>query len=175
MSVVLSFPVTEMEGEQKKNTDKQPHLFLSSQDGKESDDVQGAPSPVDSQSGAAASVARIDDARANDPDEHDEEARIEAPGADSTKTFPQKVESMIVSAEYHAVVQARSLLFSCSVPHMQLMDVLDNPRFSESISWLPHGKGFVVTDKKRFASEVLPLYFGVQTKFTSFTRKLNRW
>jgi HSF-type DNA-binding len=55
------------------------------------------------------------------------------------------------------------------------MDVLDNPRFSESISWLPHGKGFVVTDKKRFASEVLPLYFGVQTKFTSFTRKLNRW
>jgi hypothetical protein len=94
MSVVLSFPVTEMEGEQKKSTDKQPHLFLSSQDGKESDDGQGAPSPVDSQSGAAASVARIDNPHANDPDEHDEEVRIEAPGADSTKTFPQKVESM---------------------------------------------------------------------------------
>ena len=36
------------------------------------------------------------------------------------------------------------------------------------------GKGFIVHDKKRFEALVLPKYFQ-GTKFTSFTRRLNRW
>lgn len=44
----------------------------------------------------------------------------------------------------------------------------------ECISWLPHGRGFIIKDKKRFAAEVLPKYFG-ESKYTSFTRRLNRW
>jgi hypothetical protein len=35
--------------------------------------------------------------------------------------------------------------------------------------------GWIIRDKKRFASEVLPKHFAKQSKFTSFTRKLNRW
>ena len=54
------------------------------------------------------------------------------------------------------------------------MDVLSNPETSDVVSWLPHGKGFAILHKRRFASEVMPLYFK-QGKFTSFTRKLNRW
>eukprot|EP00543_Licmophora_paradoxa_P011096 CAMPEP_0202478412 /NCGR_PEP_ID=MMETSP1360-20130828/94447_1 /ASSEMBLY_ACC=CAM_ASM_000848 /TAXON_ID=515479 /ORGANISM="Licmophora paradoxa, Strain CCMP2313" /LENGTH=429 /DNA_ID=CAMNT_0049105691 /DNA_START=1 /DNA_END=1289 /DNA_ORIENTATION=- len=44
----------------------------------------------------------------------------------------------------------------------------------EIITWLPHGKAFIIYQKKRFASEVLARHFK-QSKFTSFTRKLNRW
>jgi hypothetical protein len=55
------------------------------------------------------------------------------------------------------------------------MEILDKPEFNTSIMWLSHGKGFMVTNKKRFAADVLPHYFGKQSKFTSFTRKLNRW
>lgn len=54
------------------------------------------------------------------------------------------------------------------------MDILSNEDHSDVISWLPHGRGFMIYHKKRFAEEVLPKYFK-KTKFTSFTRKLNRW
>jgi len=55
-----------------------------------------------------------------------------------------------------------------------MMNILDNEAYSDIISWLPHGKGFMIRDKKRFASEILPKFFK-KAKFTSFTRKLNRW
>ncbi|KAL7445317.1 hypothetical protein ACHAXH_007791 [Discostella pseudostelligera] len=54
------------------------------------------------------------------------------------------------------------------------MKILSNSSLSEIITWLPHGKGFILLQKKRFAEEVLPLCFK-QSKFASFTRKLNRW
>jgi hypothetical protein len=56
----------------------------------------------------------------------------------------------------------------------QLMDILSYDDHSDIVSWLPHGKGFTIYNKKRFAAEILPKYFK-QAKFTSFTRKLNRW
>ncbi|KAL9184110.1 hypothetical protein ACHAXT_002196 [Thalassiosira profunda] len=56
----------------------------------------------------------------------------------------------------------------------KLMDMLSNEAVSDIITWLPNGKGFVILMKRRFAEEVLPLYFK-QSKYTSFTRKLNRW
>lgn len=57
----------------------------------------------------------------------------------------------------------------------QLMEVLSNERLSDVVSWLPHGQGWIIHDKKRFAVEVLPVYFEKKSKWTSFTRKLNRW
>jgi len=56
----------------------------------------------------------------------------------------------------------------------RLMEILNNEEHSDVISWLPHGKGFIMYKKKKFAAQVLPKYFK-QSKFTSFTRKLNRW
>jgi len=56
----------------------------------------------------------------------------------------------------------------------RLMDILNDEEHSDVISWLPHGKGFIMYKKKKFAAQVLPKYFK-QSKFTSFTRKLNRW
>jgi HSF-type DNA-binding len=56
----------------------------------------------------------------------------------------------------------------------QLMDILSNPAYHNMICWLPHGHGFIIKDNKTFTAEILPKYFK-QAKFTSFTRKLNRW
>jgi hypothetical protein len=54
------------------------------------------------------------------------------------------------------------------------MDILSEEGQAETISWLPHGNGFIIHKKKTFANEMLPKYFKA-SKFTSFTRKLNRW
>eukprot|EP00553_Chaetoceros_curvisetus_P015383 CAMPEP_0204642908 /NCGR_PEP_ID=MMETSP0718-20130828/244_1 /ASSEMBLY_ACC=CAM_ASM_000674 /TAXON_ID=230516 /ORGANISM="Chaetoceros curvisetus" /LENGTH=323 /DNA_ID=CAMNT_0051663843 /DNA_START=367 /DNA_END=1338 /DNA_ORIENTATION=- len=57
---------------------------------------------------------------------------------------------------------------------LTLMKILDNENISNIISWLSHGKGFMIHDKYRFDSEVLPVFFqGV--KFTSFVRRMKRW
>jgi HSF-type DNA-binding len=56
----------------------------------------------------------------------------------------------------------------------QLFDILSNEENAATISWLPHGNGFVIHKKKAFANEILPKHFKA-SKFTSFTRKLNRW
>jgi hypothetical protein len=56
----------------------------------------------------------------------------------------------------------------------KLFDVLDTGCHSDVIAWLPGGKAFIVLDKRRFASEVLPHYFK-ESQYTSFTRKLSRW
>ena len=54
------------------------------------------------------------------------------------------------------------------------MEILANDEDADTISWLPHGRSFIIYKKKKFAAQVLPKYFKA-TKFTSFTRKLNRW
>lgn len=55
-----------------------------------------------------------------------------------------------------------------------LFDVVSCDGLSDIVSWLPHGRGFLVHDKRRFEREVLPRHFD-GAKFTSFTRRLKRW
>jgi hypothetical protein len=54
------------------------------------------------------------------------------------------------------------------------MEILTSDEHADTISWLPHGRSFIIYKKKTFAATVLPKFFKA-TKFTSFTRKLNRW
>lgn len=56
----------------------------------------------------------------------------------------------------------------------RLMEILTNPNNQDAIAWLPHGKAFLIVNRQKFADHVLPHYFR-KTKYTSFTRKLNRW
>mmetsp|Transcript_11250 Transcript_11250/g.24326 ORF Transcript_11250/g.24326 Transcript_11250/m.24326 type:complete len:561 (-) Transcript_11250:317-1999(-) len=56
----------------------------------------------------------------------------------------------------------------------RLMELLDSEESNDIIGWLPHGRGFLIYQKRRFAADILPKHFK-QSKFTSFTRKLNRW
>lgn len=57
----------------------------------------------------------------------------------------------------------------------KLMEILAEPDNQKAISWLPSGKAFVVHDRDAFAESVMPKYFSRQAKYSSFTRKLNRW
>jgi HSF-type DNA-binding len=56
----------------------------------------------------------------------------------------------------------------------RLMEILHDSSNHDSIAWLPHGKSFIIVDRQKFCNSTLPKYFR-KTKFTSFTRKLNRW
>lgn len=56
----------------------------------------------------------------------------------------------------------------------KLFDVLDSGYHSDVITWLPGGKAFIILDKRRFATDILPHYFK-ESQYTSFTRKLSRW
>jgi hypothetical protein len=55
-----------------------------------------------------------------------------------------------------------------------LYEIISDPENFLIISWLPHGKGFSIHDKHRFATEILPRYFE-GTQYSSFTRRLKRW
>lgn len=69
----------------------------------------------------------------------------------------------------------------------RLMRILSDTNISDVITWLPHGRSFVVLQPDELAEKVLPIYFpessssGNKTgnsaacKYPSFTRKLNRW
>lgn len=56
----------------------------------------------------------------------------------------------------------------------KLFDVLQVPQYRDIVRWLPGGKAFVIIDKKRFISQIVPKHFK-KANWTSFTRKLNRW
>ena len=54
---------------------------------------------------------------------------------------------------------------------MQLLTDDPNPNI---ITWLPHGRSFLVLDKECFEKEILPQYFD-STQYKSFQRQLNMW
>lgn len=68
----------------------------------------------------------------------------------------------------------------------RLLRVLSNQSISDIITWLPHGRAFVILKPDDLAASVLPEYFpescsstnggkALACKYPSFTRKLNRW
>lgn len=57
---------------------------------------------------------------------------------------------------------------------LKLFGVVSDEANIDIIQWLPGGRAFIIYDKKRFATNILPHYFK-QSQFTSFTRKLSRW
>jgi HSF-type DNA-binding len=58
---------------------------------------------------------------------------------------------------------------------MKLVEILGDERYEEAICWLPHGRAFIIRNRKLFAETVMPLHFSRKAKYSSFTRKLNRW
>lgn len=76
----------------------------------------------------------------------------------------------------------------------RLQSILADPTVRDIVTWLPHGKSFVVLRPDVFVTQVLPRYFAAEGtnrgvaganetatsiegvhKYPSFTRKLNRW
>jgi hypothetical protein len=62
----------------------------------------------------------------------------------------------------------------------RLHDILNDKSLADTVTWLPHGRSFVIIRPDVFTQEVLPKYLPPvdarsSTKYPSFTRKLNRW
>eukprot|EP00986_Skeletonema_menzelii_P001561 scaffold409_cov143-Skeletonema_menzelii.AAC.10 len=55
-----------------------------------------------------------------------------------------------------------------------LHNVVSDAATDDCIHWLSCGSRFIISDKKKFAKDVLPRFYG-PAKFTSFTRRLKRW
>jgi hypothetical protein len=53
-----------------------------------------------------------------------------------------------------------------------MLDQIEADGFANVVSWQPHGRSFVIHDKKSFVAKIMPQYFN-QTKLTSFQRQLN--
>ncbi len=58
-------------------------------------------------------------------------------------------------------------------PQRLMIMLHDNPN-PKVVSWLPHGRGFLIQEPKRFLHEVLPLYFN-KVLLNTFKRMLNLW
>jgi len=58
-------------------------------------------------------------------------------------------------------------------PH-KLMEVINKDIMGEVITWKPHGRAFIVIDRKKYVEKVLCIVFEM-TLFDSFTRQLNTW
>ena len=76
--------------------------------------------------------------------------------------------------------QACSLRNKREIFPQRLMAMLNDSTLSESITWLPHGRSFVILRPDVFTEQILPKYLPPidargSTKYASFTRKLNRW
>ncbi|CAB9516241.1 shock factor protein [Seminavis robusta] len=58
--------------------------------------------------------------------------------------------------------------------HYMLTDIQKEGIFTHIVSWQPHGRCFVVHDKKQFVEKILCLWFR-QSKWASFQRQLNMY
>lgn len=62
----------------------------------------------------------------------------------------------------------------------RLMAILSDKSLLDVVTWLPHGRSFVIIRPDVFTENVLPKYLPpvdarASAKYPSFTRKLNRW
>lgn len=87
-------------------------------------------------------------------------------------------EPRTVSGDEDVERKPRLCGFPREIFPQRLFQMLADSSVSDAISWLPHGRSFVVIRPDVFSERVLPLYFHSRastTKYPSFTRKLNRW
>jgi HSF-type DNA-binding len=56
----------------------------------------------------------------------------------------------------------------------RILDQLERDGQDDVMSWLPHGRAFIVHDVERFVEEILPLHFN-QTKYSSFQRQCHMY
>lgn len=110
--------------------------------------------------------------------------QAQAPQTTKEPVSPPTAAPMVVSDEEKpAMVNTPSTPATPSKREIfpqRLMAILSDASLTEVVTWLPHGKSFVIIRPDVFTDTVLPKYLPpvdvrTSTKYPSFTRKLNRW
>ena len=96
----------------------------------------------------------------------EEESKLEVKEEEAQRSVPSgHAESSAAAGGEEAEKTAFPIL---------LHQIVSDPSTDDCIHWLACGTRFMISDKKRFGKDVLPLFYG-HAKFTSFTRRLKRW
>jgi hypothetical protein len=105
----------------------------------------------------------------------------EASTETATARPEEETEAFVVSDEEdRKKLASRSINSKRVIFPQQLLSILSDTSLSDVVTWLPHGRSFVIVRPDVFTEEVLPKYLPpvdarASTKYPSFTRKLNRW
>lgn len=73
-----------------------------------------------------------------------------------------------------AALRQNSLQVSFPLKLQRILDKLEAEGQMDILSWLPHGRAFIVHDPDRFVSEIMPVFFN-QTKYSSFQRQCHMY
>jgi hypothetical protein len=86
---------------------------------------------------------------------------------------PLKIMTPLDAANLKRFINGGQACFPVKL-HRTLHHLAENGH-DEIMSWLPHGRAFVIHDQDRFISELMPVYFERQNKFKSFSRQLHMY
>jgi len=106
-------------------------------------------------------------------------ALVKSPKASPHNEQPPKQAPIVSDDECRKTSETKTQKKKEIFPQ-KLMDILSDSSLSDVVSWLPHGRSFVIIRPDMFTEHVLPKYMPPvdarsSTKYPSFTRKLNRW
>lgn len=98
----------------------------------------------------------------------------------TTSVISDEEESRVVRSKEIASASKSGLNGKREIFPQRLLAILNDKSLTDIITWLPHGRSFVIIRPDVFTEKVLPKYLPpadarASTKYPSFTRKLNRW
>src|SRR5210317_1604722 len=97
--------------------------------------------------------------------------------ATQTQTGPETEshDCSSFSSSPYSVGLPSALKFAFPTKLYAMLELADSiPDFSKAITWLPHGRAFLIIDEVTFMQQIVPYFFN-QTRLHSFNRQLHLW
>lgn len=130
---------------------------------------------------AASALSRLADIESRQQQQQKEERQAVVLSTSTLPTDDSQKTNLVVSDDEEDVNlhSKHGSVTSKDIFPQRLFEILEG-QYSDIISWLPHGRSFIIIRPDVFSDEVLPRFFPSSdsrsnTKYPSFTRKLNRW
>ena len=91
------------------------------------------------------------------------------------QTQPESYDCSSSSSSPSSVGLPSALKFAFPTKLYAMLELADSiPDFSKAITWLPHGRAFLIIDEVAFMQKIVPYFFN-QTRLRSFNRQLHLW
>jgi HSF-type DNA-binding len=116
----------------------------------------------------------------DEDEQHQQGGSQQEPASSSSTSSPSRASAALPIASPTAASAAVAAANSKEIFPSRLMAILNDATLADIVTWLPHGRSFVIIRPDVFTERVLPQYLPPadarsSTKYPSFTRKLNRW